>query len=403
MSNSRISGEQLVDVLSTATWVGAASPKYSNLILTRVFEIYAEYARSHRFTITKENLIEDFGTRPSDVEPFMEIFGGEQNFPFYLTYVAGLVPNLPHKGNIPIVVPLFAAFTVMTFLAVGLRMWSRHKVAGGIRSFDWLALAGFGLTIIYGAVAVYHSKINGPHQYYYDRSWDKLTESFKIYLVLTVLYPFIMAIIKISLLLFYYRVATLNYVKWAVYATGSLTIANTVAAIFTHCLQYRPINYWDHLFEHPVKFDTRISLLVFGAVYIATDVAIWIIPMPMVFQLKLYPREKIIAVITFSLGAVACVASGFRLWTIDEFQNYSANASSGLMIDAWTIIELNLTLICASAPAVRALAIHYAPKILSTLPSAFTTGAASSEKSKAGDSEKSVQVSQTPVVPKEVV
>ncbi|KAK6354187.1 hypothetical protein TWF730_008599 [Orbilia blumenaviensis] len=217
-----------------------------------------------------------------------------------------------------------------------------------------------------------------------------------------------MGLIKISLLLFYYRVATLNYVKWAVYATGTVTIANSVAAIFVHCLSYRPIDYWNHFLDDPSPFriNPRIAMLVFGSVYILTDVAIWILPMPMVFQLKLYPREKVIAVVTFSLGAVACVASGFRLWTIDEFQNYSDTSSSPLMIDAWSMIELNLTLICASAPAIRALAIHYAPKLLSTLPSAFTTKTGSLHKSKpsaGGSSEKSMQSSQNAVVPKEVV
>ncbi|KAF3224798.1 hypothetical protein TWF106_003245 [Orbilia oligospora] len=364
MSGFVASGEAVKSALSASTWIGAATPKYSHLVLSRVFDIYAEYIYANGFKLTRENLIEDFGTRPEDVDPFMKIFGGPNGIATYLTALPGLVPILPHPRNIPIIVPLFCVFTVMTSLAVGLRLWSRQKVAGGIRSFDWLALAGFGLTIIYGAVSVYHSKVS-----------------------------------------------TLNYVQWAVYATGSVTIANSIAAIFTHCLAFRPIDYWNHFLQSPFKFNSRTPMLVFGAVYILTDVAIWIIPMPMVFQLKLYPREKVIAVITFSLGAVACVASGFRIWAIDEFQNYSDKNSSGLMIDAWTMIELNLTLICASAPAIRALAIHYAPKILSTLPSAFTSSGAtrgsksagSSGKSKTPESEKSMQVSQSPVIPKEVV
>ncbi|KAF3091381.1 hypothetical protein TWF569_010787 [Orbilia oligospora] len=411
MSGFVASGEAVKSALSAATWIGAASPKYSHLVLSRVFDIYAEYIYANGFKLTRENLIEDFGTRPEDVDPFMKIFGGPNGIATYLTALPGIVPILPHPRNIPIIVPLFCVFTVMTSLAVGLRLWSRQKVAGGIRSFDWLALAGFGLTIIYGAVSVYHSKVSGPYQAFYDRTWDQMKENYKVYLVLTIIYPFIMGLIKISLLLFYYRVATLNYVQWAVYATGSLTIANSIAAIITHCLAFRPIDFWNHFLQSPFKFNSRTPMLVFGAVYILTDVAIWIIPMPMVFQLKLYPREKVIAVITFSLGAVACVASGFRIWAIDEFQNYSDKNSSGLMIDAWTMIELNLTLICASAPAIRALAIHYAPKILSTLPSAFSSSGAtrgsksagSSGKSKTPESEKSMQDSQSPIIPKEVV
>ncbi|KAK6510776.1 hypothetical protein TWF506_009872 [Arthrobotrys conoides] len=409
--SSSVTDKAVKNVLNYALWVGAASPKYSNVVLSHVFKIYNDYIRANGFKLTRENLIEDFGTRPEDVDPFIEILGGPKAMVPTLNSLAPLIPILPHPGNIPIIVPLFCVFTVMTSLAVGLRLWSRQKVAGGIRSFDWLAVVGFGLTVVYGGLAVYHSKVSGPHQAFYDRTWDQLKENYKVYLILTIIYPFIMCIIKISLLLFYYRVATLNYVQWAVYATGFVTIANSIAAIFTHCLSYRPIDYWNHFFEEPFKLNTRVPLLVFGSVYILTDVAIWIIPMPMVFQLKLYPREKIIAVITFSLGAVACVASGFRIWAIDEFQIYTAKNTSTLMIDAWTMIELNLTLICASAPAIRALAIHYAPKILSTLPSAFTSsgatggskGVASSGKSKTPESEKSMQDVDSPILPKEVV
>ncbi|KAK6511492.1 hypothetical protein TWF481_000407 [Arthrobotrys musiformis] len=417
MSSKPLSDIVVKGALDLANTVGAASPKYSNVVITRLFEMYGEYIRANGLQLTAEGLTETFGTKPSDVESFYRYIGGKTPGTMLLNLLSTVVSDLPHPKNVPIIVPLFAVFTVMTSLSVGLRLWSRQKVAGGIRSFDWVALAGFFLTIIYGAVCVYHSKISGTYQAYYDRTWDDLKEAYKVYLVLMIIYPFIMGVIKISLLLFYYRVATLNYVHWAVFATGGLTIANTIAATFVHCLMYRPIDYWNHMFEDFVKINPRVPLLVFGSVYILTDVAIWIIPMPMVFQLQLYPREKIIAVITFSLGAVACVASAFRIWAINEYQNFKANSSSTLMIDAWSIVELNLTLICASAPAIRALAIHYAPKILSTIPSGFSSrgsasrasGATAASKASGGrsknpESEKSIQDStDSPILPKEVV
>ncbi|KAK6334886.1 hypothetical protein TWF718_010331 [Orbilia javanica] len=179
MSGSQLNGQQIKNVLSASAWIGAASPKYSNVVLTRVFEIYSKYIAANGMKITAENLIEDFGTNPSDVEPFIKAFSATKDtIGTYLYSLNFLVPLLPHPRNVPIIVPLFCVFMVMTSLAVGLRLWSRQKVAGGIRSFDWLALVGFFLTIIYGAVSVYHSQIT-PYQAYYDRTWDQMKEGYK--------------------------------------------------------------------------------------------------------------------------------------------------------------------------------------------------------------------------------
>ncbi|KAF3920309.1 hypothetical protein AA313_de0210047 [Arthrobotrys entomopaga] len=126
--------------------------------------------------------------------------------------------------------------------------------------------------------------------------------------------------------------------------------------------------------------------MVYGAFYIVTDLAIWALPMPLVFKLKLKPKEKILAVITFSLGGIACVASGLRLWIIDTFADYSVKASSNLEVDVYTVVELNLALICACAPSVRALIIYYTPKVINKLESVGM----SMSSDKTNDSEKSV-------------
>ncbi|KAF3927983.1 hypothetical protein ABW20_dc0110178 [Dactylellina cionopaga] len=67
------------------------------------------------------------------------------------------------------------------------------------------------------------------------------------------------------------------------------------------------------------------------------------------------------------MGGVACVASVFRLLAILEYSDYSVKSNSVLVINAWTWIELNIALICAAAPSIRALVIFFAPKILSAI------------------------------------
>ncbi|KAK6518306.1 hypothetical protein TWF506_005466 [Arthrobotrys conoides] len=67
--------------------------------------------------------------------------------------------------------------------------------------------------------------------------------------------------------------------------------------------------------------------------------------------------------LTFLFRAI--VASGFRLDALMNNVVASSRGTSTLIIDAWTIIEMNIALLCACAPAIRALVIFLKPKVLS--------------------------------------
>ncbi|EGX52407.1 hypothetical protein AOL_s00043g196 [Orbilia oligospora ATCC 24927] len=132
-----------------------------------------------------------------------------------------------------------------------------------------------------------------------------------------------------------------------------------------------------------------------GAIYIFTDVLVWALPIPMVFQLKLYPRQRILALCTFGVGAFAVVASGFRLSSLIDNLTLNARGTSTLIIDAWTIIEMNVALLCACAPAIRALVIFLKPKVLSKVGSASGPSRSASTKASSDPKQKKEIVTET--------
>jgi hypothetical protein len=372
----------LYQTLSTSLWLGASSPKVSGLSGIKVIEAYAQYAVAVNGSMTAEGLNELFGVAPENADALFKVFDGPQNLG-YTTYAIAtqLQPYLKHPKTPNAVIPLFIAFTIFTTFVMALRLWSRHKVAGGIQPFDWLALVGYFLTIAWGATAVHQDIATTDYQAIYDRSWDSINDTSTTYLTLQMFYPWVIMTIKLSLLLFYYRMTNWNYIRWSVWITTAVVTLNTLAAFILWLVQCPHLRMWAYPFGGTCRIDTKAHQLAIAGIYIATDVIIWILPMPLVFQLKLYPRERILAIITFSLGAIACIASCFRLEALTKYTDYNTQSSTTLIIEAWTIVELNLALICSSAPAVRALAIHYAPKILSSLGSvAFTSSARTSGK-----------------------
>jgi len=370
-----LTDSDIVRVLSLSIVAGAISPKYADTPILKVIDLMAQVASTANYSLLPDDLMNYFGTSPGDIKFLYGMTGGPQPLGQTMATVAFQAqPYLWHKENTPIVVPLYAALTIMTAIAISLRLWSRHQVAGGLRAFDGLAVLGFVLTLIYGGIAVHHSEIEGRWMFYYDKTWNQIRNSSKFSFILNVIYPWAMMAIKGSLLLFYYSMTKFNWVHWSCYAIGAVTVLNTVGAFITPFVACHHVDYWNHrLNPRECRIDTAKALIAYASVYMATDLAIWILPMPLVFQLKLQTTQKILAIVTFSLGGIACIASALRIWSITQAQNYTSKSSSTLLIDVWTIIELNLALICASAPAVRALIIYYAPKVMNSLQSAGFT------------------------------
>ncbi|KAF3192507.1 hypothetical protein TWF106_010304 [Orbilia oligospora] len=188
------------------------------------------------------------------------------------------------------------------------------------------------------------------------------------------------------------------YIQWGVWVTSFIIIGNTIAGFFVSLFQCSPINNWDNPYTATCRrqSEQRKVLIAMGAIYIFTDVLVWALPIPMVFQLKLYPRQRILALCTFGVGAFAVVASGLRLDSLIENLSLNARGTSTLIIDAWTIIEMNVALLCACAPAIRALVIFLKPKVLSKVGS--TSGlsrSASTAKASSDPKEKKEIVTET--------
>ena len=128
-----------------------------------------------------------------------------------------------------------------------------------------------------------------------------------------------------------------------------------------------------------------------GSINIVTDVIIWLLPLPMVWKITQSMRERVFAILTFGIGALACIACGIRLNTVKHIWNSSGSPPNAGSYNLWTMVELYLAIICSSVPALRALILKKAPSILGS--SKQSTGTSESGEKAAGavkyDDEKS--------------
>ncbi|KAF3935170.1 hypothetical protein ABW20_dc0107975 [Dactylellina cionopaga] len=333
-------------------------------VVYKLAEFYVEHPNA-----TDQQIVDFSGARPSDLGYLQTFVGGPDMVRDSIYWVAQISPYLPKTpGTGHILIPIFWVFTILTTLVLGLRLWSRQSIAGGIRPYDWIMI----MTLAYGATALYHAtNINRTSQFW-DYSWNEISLQQAIYMALDILYSLTALVIKSSLLLFYYNLSPARYIKWSVWATFAFSAATVITAVCYSLFKCAPVAYWTEWYTSVCDTHQTIPFLVTGSAMILSDIIIWVMPLPMVMKLQLYRRERIAAIFTFSLGIFACIASCFRLAALHKYFLTSGGTGKTPIINAWTIVELNLAIICASAPALRALCIKHVPKLLSYGPTNST-------------------------------
>ena len=100
-----------------------------------------------------------------------------------------------------------------------------------------------------------------------------------------------------------------------------------------------------------------------SALNIVSDVAIFLAPMPVLSQLRLPRRQRMALIVVFGLGAFVCLISMLRLRAL-----YNISVSKDVTWDngaaaAWSSLEVNVGIICASLPPLRKPISRVFPKI----------------------------------------
>jgi hypothetical protein len=107
--------------------------------------------------------------------------------------------------------------------------------------------------------------------------------------------PVTLSLIKISICLFYNRIFPFRYSQIASWAIIAFTVAWTVGAFIFASASCRPLKaVWDpQALPHACLTSTVPLTILFGVVDILIDVAILLLPMPLLYKLRVSLIEKI--------------------------------------------------------------------------------------------------------------
>ncbi|KAE8168457.1 hypothetical protein BDV40DRAFT_283910 [Aspergillus tamarii] len=118
---------------------------------------------------------------------------------------------------------------------------------------------------------------------------------------------------------------------------------------FDYCFPPTHPRHGGHCMHGQTKFFQAM-----GSIALVEDVTILLMPVPIVWRLKITLRQKIAVTIVFSLGGLVCI---FSLMRLIEFRNFVVTdlASSSAKESIWTVLELDVAIICGCLPLLKPL------------------------------------------------
>ncbi|KAJ6789406.1 hypothetical protein PWT90_03636 [Aphanocladium album] len=289
--------------------------------------------------------------------------------------------HVPNRGPavFAVTISTLAIASVFVFARMVCRFLIVKKVTWGdnFMMLAWLLAFFLSFTVALGT-------FSGLGKYDQDIDSHFLPRLRRCEYVFSILYnPALMAV-KTSILIFYLRLAkntqvVLRYASWA-----TLIVVNLAGVVLTfmNIFQCSPISAaWRAFYIGPVKCIPLLTEFICAApVNIVTDLAILALPIPVLTGMRLPPQQKTILILTFTIGIFVTIVDVIRIYYLqqaigsssnstanekdDRFgahADFAYNASLSLM---WSVVEVNLGIICACIPTLKPLILKLLPSML---------------------------------------
>jgi len=277
------------------------------------------------------------------------------------------------------------AVTVVATLFVAARFYTRAILVKSVKQDDWWILAawlcalGFSTAVCFGVrdgLGMHWADIPDPRR-------DDFRRSQYVY---SILYNPCLMLTKTSIIAFYLSVMSKDVdpvFRWCNWVTLAIVNVTGAALTFLNIFQCQPIAAAYRWPGPDTSQCTDIVTLYLSSapVNIITDIALLLLPMPILTGLRLPKKQKIILVVTFSAGIFVTVVDVVRVAylqnaaldrlsvreagegkpTIIETSDFSWFAALSFL---WSAIEIHVGIICACVPSLKPLFLKVAPNFI---------------------------------------
>ncbi|MCJ1246920.1 hypothetical protein MMC30_004131 [Trapelia coarctata] len=226
---------------------------------------------------------------------------------------------------------------------------------------DYSIVGALFLTYGQNFLSFFSATHSGYGKHIIALTYEQITEFVKIQWVSQLVFGCATTVIKLSILLLYYRIFPSRKFKIAFMAVGGLNVAFFIAHTLSVLFSCAPISYnWDKSIPggHCINLNS-LAYGITGAGFI-TDICIWLLPLPWLWGLQMKLPRKLAVIGIFCLGGLVCLASIIRLPLLTKVNFIDATWT---IVDPaiWLLVECNIGIVCACLPIMRPLLQSFAP------------------------------------------
>ncbi|KAH8591276.1 major facilitator superfamily domain-containing protein [Bisporella sp. PMI_857] len=304
--------------------------------------------------------------------------------------------EFPSRGKAVFIVTTVTFILATIFVAS--RLISRFFILRHKTGDDWLMIVAW--VIAFGlSFAIDYGAFRGLGRHDADIPQEWLPALRQSEYAFTILYnPALMAT-KTSILVFYLRMSknTQKFLRRASYATLALVNVEGVVLTFINAFQCNPVAaaYTPSI---PGKCMSIVTIYLCSApVNLVANLAILVLPIPLLTGMRLPQRQKTVLVFTFSLGIFVTIVDVVRIYYLQKAADTQAadakakiqasvrlgtgldfawNASISLM---WSAVEVNVGIICACIPTLKPLIRRILPSMITDITHSRSDKSASTE------------------------
>ncbi|CAO2652639.1 Nn.00g009220.m01.CDS01 [Neocucurbitaria sp. VM-36] len=256
-----------------------------------------------------------------------------------------------------VMIGVSAAMTLIGVTCVALRVYTRGFIVRNMGIEDWTMIAAATLTIVFLLELIAGAKEFKAGFSGMSITPEQMISNLKLILAIIVVYKMTMTLIKISILLIYLRIAVNRTFEYLCKGTMCLLAIYQFIVFVIVPAQCTPLHkLWD--FTGQVQghcINANAFYHATSAFHIVMDIWILVLPLKLILRIPRPPREKLALIIIFSLGIISTIASIIRLQSLRVFTLSNDPFYDSLPINTWSMVEVNIGILCASIPTLKPL------------------------------------------------
>ncbi|KAF2163705.1 hypothetical protein M409DRAFT_68300 [Zasmidium cellare ATCC 36951] len=199
--------------------------------------------------------------------------------------------------------------------------------------------------------------------------FENITQALKVYYVDELLYLTALPTIKIAILCTYLRIFPTRTFRVVVFVAIGFNVAYAITFIIITIFQCNPVSLaWTHWDEtHPGTCNNvNAQSWASAIINIVLDLVVVGLPMPVLWNMNLNTRKKLLVMLMFGVGFFVTIVSILRLRLLVVFGDSKNLTYDYKQVGYWTVIEVDTALCCACMPGIRNLIRRAFPKLMGT-------------------------------------